>query len=178
MAKVPNKIIYIFATLLFLSSCQTINHSNNLFKKEDYLENQEQIQEKEAIKEANVPNLDKNKIIDQELAPIILPKPKSKVKTSILKKKMDILDEKKFDFNLIKNLTEANLIKKLGNSDFTKQEGKLKNFQYYFSKCFLDIYLIKKNNDYYVNFIQTRPTKLNGRIEEKECLKEISKKFS
>ena len=81
-----------------------------------------------------------------------------------IKTKLEILDEKKFDFSLIKNLTEANLIKKLGKSDFTKQEGKLKNFQYYFSKCFLDIYLIKKNNDYYVNFIQTRPTKLNGRI--------------
>ena len=61
---------------------------------------------------------------------------------------------------------------------FIKEEGKLKNFQYYFSKCFLDIYLINKNKTYYVNMIKTRPTELNGKLVIDDCLKEIHENFN
>ncbi|MFL2831009.1 MAG: hypothetical protein ACJZ80_06625 [Candidatus Puniceispirillales bacterium] len=66
----------------------------------------------------------------------------------------------------------------MGQSDFVKEEGKLKNYQYYFSSCFLDIFLFKEINGYRVNYIQTRPTKLHGKIEIQKCLKEISKKLN
>ena len=66
----------------------------------------------------------------------------------------------------------------MGQSDFIKEEGKLKNYQYYFSSCFLDVFLLKGINGYRVNYIQTRPTKLYGKIENQKCLKEISKKLN
>ena len=95
----------------------------------------------------------------------------------MLNKKLTYPKEKKFSFDKIKNLSEVNLIKKIGKSDFIKEEGKLKNFQYYFSKCFLDIYLIDKKNSYYVNLVKIRPTELNGKLNMDDCLKEIDKNF-
>ena len=56
------------------------------------------------------------------------------------------------------------LIKTIGESNFIKEEGKLKNFQYYFKTCFLDVFLIKKYNGYFVNYLEIRPTRLNGEV--------------
>ena len=66
------------------------------------------------------------------------------------------------------------LYETLGKSDFIKEEGKLKNYQYYFKKCFLDVFLINKNKTYIVSYIETRPTKLNGEIDINECIREIT----
>ena len=66
----------------------------------------------------------------------------------------------------------------MGQSDFIKEEGKLKNYQYYFSSCFLDVFLLKEINGYRVNYIQTRSTKLYGKIETQKCLKQISNKLN
>ena len=70
------------------------------------------------------------------MAPISKPEEKPKVKSFVLNKNINVSKRKKFGFDKIKNLSEVNLIKKIGKSDFIKEEGKLKNFQYYFSKCF------------------------------------------
>jgi chromosome segregation and condensation protein ScpB len=67
---------------------------------------------------------------------------------------------------------------KLLKSSFIKQEGKLKNYQYYFTKCFLDVFLINKNNNFYVNLVKARPTKLNGKLNINDCLEEIEKKLN
>ena len=121
---------------------------------------------------------EEKKVISSEMAPINTPKEKPKVKTFVLNKKINVSKRKKFSFDKIKNLSEANLIKKIGKSDFIKEEGKLKNFQYYFSKCFLDIYLIDKKNSYYVDWVKIRPTELNGKLNMDDCLKEIDKNFN
>ena len=73
----------------------------------------------------------------------------------------------------MKNWNEKRLLKRLGKSDFVKEEGKLKNYQYYFKECYLDVFLIKKNNGYFVDYIETRPTKLNGKINTSSCFHEI-----
>ena len=86
--------------------------------------------------------------------------------------------QKKFNLTSILKLSETDLLKRLGVSDFVKFEGKLKNHQYYFSKCFLDVFVIKKENDYYVNFFETRPIKLNGTLKKEECLQDINTKLN
>ena len=75
------------------------------------------------------------------------------------------------------NLSEEQLFKKLGKSNFIKHEGKLKNHQYYFSNCFVDIFVIKKENGYFVDFFQTRPIKLNGFLNKDICFRDISEKI-
>ena len=72
------------------------------------------------------------------------------------------------------NWNEFKLVKRLGKSNFIKEEGKLKNYQYYFKECFLDVFLLKKKENYIVNYVETRPTKLNGTININACLKEIN----
>jgi hypothetical protein len=65
----------------------------------------------------------------------------------------------------------------MGKSDFVKHEGKLKNHQYYYLNCFVDIFVIKKEGGYFVDFFQRRPVKLNGFLNEEKCFKDISKKI-
>ena len=71
----------------------------------------------------------------------------------------------------------VNAYSKVGKGDFLKKEGRLKNIQYYFSKCFLDVFLIKRNNGYLVTLLQIRPILLNGSINKDKCLDEISNKL-
>ena len=112
------------------------------------------------------------------MAPIKEPKQKEKVKTVALNKKINSPKIKKVNLSTIKNWSEKKLIKEMGVSDFIKQEGKLKNFQYHFSSCFLDIFLTKKRNGYFVTYIQTRSTKLYGNVETNKCVNEISNRLN
>ena len=174
-----NKIILYFVTIFLLSSCHTLEHQNIFL--ETIKKNQKQ--EIFDIEENNTQN--KSKKIENkkssnkdEMAPIKLPNQKQKVKTITLIKKINIPETKKFNLDVIKNWSEKKLTQKMGQSDFIKEEGKLKNYQYYFSSCFLDVFLLKGINGYRVNYIQTRSTKLYGKIETQKCLKEISKKLN
>ena len=106
--------------------------------------------------------------VNKEAKPKIT-KVKKEAKPKIIKKKINLK-------SLI-NFSETELYSKIGKGDFIKKEGQLKNIQYYFSKCFLDIFLIKKNNNYHVNFLQIRSTILNGSINKDDCLDEISSKL-
>ena len=92
-----------------------------------------------------------------------------------LQKKVKTPNDNNFSLNKFVNWNEERLIKKLGNSHFVKEEGRLKNYQYHLKECFLDVFLIKKDSGYFVNYIETRPTKLNGKINTNSCLHEIKK---
>ena len=174
-----NKIILYFVTIFFLSSCHTLEHQNIFL--ETVKKNQKQeifnIEEKDTqTKSKKIEN--KKSSNKDEMAPIKMPDQKQKVKATTLIKKINIPKTKKVDLDVFKNWSEKKLTKKMGKSDFIKEEGKLKNYQYYFSSCFLDIFLLKEINGYRVNYIQTRSTKLYGKIETQKCLKEISKKLN
>ena len=176
-----NKIILNFALILFLSSCHTFEHQNIYLdtKKRDEIQYEGIDNLKEKSKKTKIDDIDKNKPSNEiEMAPINMPKQKQKVKTVALSKKINIPKTKIFKLDVIKNWSEKKLIQKMGQSDFIKEEGKLKSYQYYFSSCFLDIFFLKRKNGYYVNHIQTRSTKLYGKIKPEKCLKEISNKIN
>ena len=120
----------------------------------------------------------KKKLIENSMAPISVPEKTKKVKKTALAKKFNAPRIKNFKLNLIQNWTEDDLIKKLGKSNFIKQEGILKNYQYYFSKCFLDVFLLQKEKLYFINHVQVRPTKLNGSVNKEKCLEEIEQKLN
>ena len=102
------------------------------------------------------------------------------VKLKIIPTKKDVklkITQKKRNLQSLINFSETELYSKIGKGNFIKKEGQLKNIQYYFSKCFLDIFLIKKNSGYQVTFLQIRSTILNGSINKDDCLNEISSKL-
>ena len=164
------KIIYSFCIIIFVNACHTFEHQNI------FLDNIKRNlnQDLSDIENKN------SKIIDSdpkksEMTPINLPKKKEKVQKLTLPKKVKILNLNSFNLNQFKNWNEFKLIKKMGESDFIKEEGKLKNYQYYFKECFLDVFLIKRDNGYFVNYVETRPTKLNGKFNIQACYKDIYK---
>ncbi len=165
------KIIFIFCIVVFMNACHTFEHQNI------FLENIKENSNRE-ISDRENKNLkikDKKLINNNEMAPIDLPKQKEKVKKISLRKRVKIPNLNSFDLNNFKDWNEFKLIKKFGKSDFIKEEGKLKNYQYYLKECFLDVFLIKKDNGYFVNYVETRPTKLNGKINIQACHKNIYK---
>jgi hypothetical protein len=155
MYKFLNQIIINLSILMFLGGCHTLEHRKLFFEKNN-----------------------KN-IVNKEVKPKIIPiKKEAKPKiTPIKKEAKPKIIMKKINLQSLINFSETELYSKIGKGDFIKKEGQLKNIQYYFSKCFLDIFLMKKNNDYLVNFLQIRSTILNGSINKDVCLDEISNKL-
>ena len=107
------------------------------------------------------------------MAPIDTPMKTEKVQKLALKKHVKLPKTNNFSLNKFIDWNEEKLIKTLGKSHFIKQEGKLKNYQYHFNECFVDVFLLKKSDVYLVNYIDTRPTKFNGKFNINACLKEI-----
>ena len=137
-----NKIILNFALILFLSSCHTFKHQNIFLDttKKNERQNKELDNLKEKSTKTKIIDINKNRPSNEiEMAPINVPKQKQRVKTVALSKKIKIPKTKIFELDVIKNWSEKKLIQKMGQSDFIKEEGKLKSYQYYFSSCFLDI---------------------------------------
>jgi len=172
-----NKIILIFLTFSFFTSCNTIENKEKFFKEQILSNDSQKLQQKSILIESEQEIINEKKVISSEMAPIKTPKEKPKIKTLILDKKIKFPKRKRFNINLIKNFSETDLIRKIGKSNFIKEEGKLKNYQYYFTECFLDVYLINKNNKFYVNLVKIRSTTLNGKLIINSCLEEIEKKL-
>ena len=107
------------------------------------------------------------------MAPIETPKQTQTVQKQALQKQVKIKDANTFSLDKFINWNEEKLVKTLGKSHFVKEEGKLKNYQYHFKECFIDVFLLKKNGVYLVNYIEKRPTKLNGTINIMACLEKI-----
>ena len=169
MKKVPNKIILNLLLILLLNGCHTLQHNGF----------QDKIPKKETknIIYNNFKTSSKNSKIEKETTEEVTQKLNKNSELESLKIQKKSRQEK-FNLTSILKLSETDLLKRLGVSDFVKFEGKLKNHQYYFSKCFLDVFVIKKENDYYVNFFETRPIKLDGTLKKEECLQDINTKLN
>ena len=173
MKKIQVKIIIYLLYVILVSGCHTLDHKNSAIKPIKKITTSPKIQENidsnnklNSIEE----NISKNKL--HETKKIIK---KTSIRPSINKHKNKEIE--RFHPISILNLSEKQLFEKMGISDFIKNEGKLRNHQYYFSNCFVDIFVIKKENNYLVNFFQSRPIELNGILNEENCFKDISKKI-
>ena len=163
MKKILIKIIISLSCIISISACHTLEHNRFELKPPNKLNNKSR--DDNSNKSNLLPEKEKIKKIIKRTA----------VKPNINKiKKTEI---KRFNPKSILNLSEKQLFKKMGKSDFVKHEGKLKNHQYYFSNCFVDIFVIKRENDYFVDFFQKRSIKLNGFLNEQICFKDISNKI-
>ena len=171
MKKLPNKIILSLLLILLLNACHTLQHNGFQSKTE-----------KNGIKGKNIiynnfKTSSKNSKIEKETTKDVTQRLEKNSETDNFKKQRQS-EQKKINLASILKLSETNLLKTLGVSDFVKFEGKLKNHQYYFSKCFLDVFLIKRENGYYVNFFETRPIKLNGTLKKGDCLQDINTRLN
>ena len=165
------KIILVLCIVIFLKACHTFEHQNIFFQNNVKNLNQKLVFLEENSSKKNDKNLTEN----NEMAPIEKPKKTEKVQKLALQKKVITPNSKNFNLKKFLNWNEEKLVETLGKSDFIKEEGKLKNYQYYFKECFLDVFLLSKNENYIVNYIEARPTKLYGEININKCFEEITK---
>ena len=174
MKSILIKIIFGFFSVIFMSACHTYKHQNIFIQNINKNSNVELLDKKNKTSKFTVEKSTNN----SEMAPIEMPKQTETVQKLALKKQVKIPNAKKFSLEKFINWNEDKLVKTLGKSHFVKEEGRLKNYQYHFKECFLDVFLIKKNRVYLVNYIEKRPTKLNGKINIKACYKEINQKLN
>ena len=169
----PNliKIIFGLCIVIFINACHTFEHQNIFFKKNANNLNQKLVVLENNGSKKNYTNSKEN----NEMAPIEIPRKTEKVQKLALQKKITAPNPKNFNLKKFLNWNEEKLVRTLGKSDFIKEEGKLKNYQYYFKECFLDVFLLNKNKNYIVSYIEARPTKLYGEININKCFKEITK---
>ena len=180
-----NKILVYISIITVITGCHTLEHKSLFLVNND-------------IKTKIIPKklILEDKITKKNIPKIILPANKtinSNIKAKIVSKKITSEDKilkhdlklvtktkkkiEKIDLKILKNISEKKLYSKISKGNFIKQEGKLKNIQYYFAECFLDVFLIKRNNIYITDFIQIRSTELNSFIDKEKCLIEIASKL-
>ena len=174
MKSTLNKIIFSFCIVISITSCHNFEHQKIVVQKINKSSNEELFDNKDESSKFTI----KKSMDNSEMAPIDIPKQTEIVKKLALQKKIKIPNDNNFSLNKFVNWNEERLIKKLGNSHFIKEEGKLKNYQYHLKECFLHIFLLKKNNVYSVSYIETRPTNLNGTINIKACIEEIKQNLN
>ena len=173
-----NKILIYISIIIVMTGCHTLEHKSLVLVSNNIKAN---VVPKKLILEDKISKKDVLKII-----PPLKETIKSNIKPKIVSKKV-ILEDKilkkdielvtKIDLQILKNISEKELYSKISKGNFIKQEGKLKNIQYYFSECFLDVFLIKSNNVYITNFIQIRSTELNSFLDKEKCLREIARRL-
>ena len=169
MKSILIKIIYGFCIVFSINSCHTLEHQNIFNQNINKNSNVEVFNKKDKSSKSTVDKSTNN----SEMAPIEMPKQTETVQKLALQKQVVVPNANKFNLDKFINWNEKKLIKTLGKSHFVKEEGKLKNYQYHFKECFIDVYLLKKNRVYLVNYVDKRPTKLNGTVNIKACLEEI-----
>ena len=148
MRSILIKIIFGLCIVISMSACHTFEHQNIFLQNIKKNLNQELVHKEK--KKSKVVNKKFKK--NNEMAPINAPAQTEKVQKTTLQKKVGTQNTKNFNLKKFLNWNEQKLIKTLGKSDFIKEEGKLKNYQYYFKECFLDIFLLKKKESYIVNY--------------------------
>ena len=164
------KIFLSICIVISMNACHTFEHQNIFDQNINNISN-EKLLEKKYINSKFTVEKSKENI---EMAPIDLPKQTEIVQKVALQKQLKIPNVNKFSLDKFLNWNEEKVIKRLGGSHFIKEEGKLKNYQYHFTECFIDIFLLKKNQLYLVNYVEMRPTKLNGTVNIKACFEEIN----
>ena len=169
MKSILIKIILGFCIVFSINACHTFEHQNIFNQNINKNSNVDVLDKKNTSSKYSVEKLTNN----SEMAPIEMPKKTQTVQKLALQKQVKIPNTNKFSLEKFINWNEEKLVKTLGKSHFVKEEGKLKNYQYHFKKCFIDVFLLKKNKVYLVNYIEKRPTKLNGKVNIKACLEEI-----
>ena len=174
MKSILIKIIFGFCIVFSMNACHTLEHQSIFTQEINKNFNLEVLDEKNKSSKFTV-NESTN---SSEMAPIEMPKQTETVQKLALQKQVEIPSANQFSLDKFINWNEEKLIKTLGKSHFVKEEGKLKNYQYHFKECFIDVFLLKKNRVYLVNYIEKRPTKLNGKINTKACYKEINLKLN
>jgi hypothetical protein len=180
-----NKILVYISIITVITGCHTLEHKSIFLVNSDI---KTKIIPKKVTLEDKISNENIPKIIQPANKTI-----KSNIKVTVSKKKVASEDKiskhdlelvtktkkiiGKIDLKDLKNISEKKLYSKISKGNFIKQEGKLKNIQYYFEECFLDVFLIKRNNIYITDFIQIRSTELNSFIDKEKCLIEIASKL-
>ena len=61
----------------------------------------------------------------------------------------------------------------LGKPDLVISFGKVKNYQYHFNNCFLDVYFVIKSKSFQLNDFALRAITLGSKVNKKSCLAEI-----
>ena len=136
------KIIFCICIVVSLNACHIHEHQYIFINDINKNANEVLLDSENKKAELSV----KKSIKDSEMAPINLPKQTEIVQKLALQKQVKIPNANKFSLEEFINWNEEQLIKTLGKSHFVKEEGILKNYQYHFKECFIDVFLLKKMN--------------------------------
>ena len=128
------KIIFCICIVFFVNACHTFEHQNI------FTQNINKVSTEKLLDKKNSKSGIKKSKNNNEMAPIDIPKQTETVKKLALQKKVKLPNADKFSLENLINWNEKKLVKTLGKGHFTKEEGKLKNYQYHFKECFIDVF--------------------------------------
>ena len=72
---------------------------------------------------------------------------------------------------------EIKIIKVFNEPDLTIKHGKVKNIQFHFQFCHLDLFFLKKDKTYIFKHFDIRPSSISSNLNKNKCVKELNSKF-
>ena len=72
---------------------------------------------------------------------------------------------------------EKLLNKKSFDPDLIIKHGKLKNSQFHFKSCYIDLFFLKNSSGYVLDHFELRSSKISTIFDRKKCFKEIKENF-
>ena len=82
--------------------------------------------------------------------------------------------------NILKKHIGSNeklLNKRSFNPDFMIKYGKLKNYQFHFKSCYIDLFFLKNSSGYVLDHFELRSSKISTIFDRKKCFEEIKENF-
>ena len=75
-------------------------------------------------------------------------------------------------------LDEFAILKIFNNPSLKIKHGKIKNFQFHLNFCHLDLFFLNDGETFKFRHFDIRPSSILSNINEKQCVKELNKKFN
>ena len=112
---------------------------------------------------------------------------KSRLKKNNIEKKEKKITKK--PFLLTMSSYEKKLKEKIGFNEFTIlttfkkpnlkiKHGKIKNLQFHFRFCHLDLFFLQKNETYIFKHFDIRPSSMSSSLNRRKCVEELNNKFT
>ena len=153
--------IYLFLIILLLLNSCTRQNQLNLASNKTFVSSLKEID----LQEKEINQTSKKNLVIKEIK-----------KKQINKVELTLSS---FEYKLNKHIgsNEKLLNKKSFDPDLMIKHGKLKNSQFHFKSCYIDLFFLKNSSGYVLDHFELRSSKISTIFDRKKCFEEIKENF-
>ena len=129
--------------------------------------------------EAFFSSLNEKKVLKKENKKITVEKNNIKITKKQISKKSFLLNLSSYEKQLKEKIgfDEFTMLKIFKDPNLRINHGKIKNLQFHFKFCHLDLFFLNENETYKFRHFDIRPSSISSSLNKKKCVKELTNRF-